>query len=164
MLFRSIEITDKEYPRKLEPVSPMKVLAGLKLNGINPSNAPARAVTSMILIKGDPFKAKIISKETQEIIDIPEDKPSRPSIKLIAFIIAIIHTTVTINDNVSFVITPPKPERSILSILIPLYVTILAARTCPNNLTDAGIPFKSSAKQNMLRTKAPIKKPIIFTK
>ena len=134
-------------------------MAGLKLNGINPNNAPASAVTSIILIKGEPFKEKTINSEMQEIIDIPEDKPSSPSIKLIAFIITIIHKTVTANESVSFVITPPNPERNILSIRMPLYVTIEAAIICPNNLTYAGIPFKSSIKQKILRTIAPIKKP-----
>ena len=47
-----IEITAKQYPKKFEPVSPIKVLAGLKLNGKNPTNAPAKAVIKIIEIKG----------------------------------------------------------------------------------------------------------------
>ena len=35
---------------------------------------------------GDPFKTNTTSIDTQEIIEIPEDNPSSPSIKLIAFV------------------------------------------------------------------------------
>ena len=71
-----MEITAKLYPKKLEPVSPINVLAGLKLNGKNPVNAPANAVTNSIAMSGESFKAKIIIKDKHEINEIPEDKPS----------------------------------------------------------------------------------------
>ena len=91
-----IEITAKQYPKKFEPVSPIKVLAGLKLNGKNPTNAPAKAVIKIIEIKGEPFNENIIIKDIHDISDIPVESPSNPSIKLIAFVIPIIHPTVRI--------------------------------------------------------------------
>ncbi len=78
----NIDIIEREKPKKLEPVSPKNVLAGLKLKGINPVSAPASAVISNIEIRGDSFKEKIISNEKHEMIPIPADKPSNPSIKL----------------------------------------------------------------------------------
>ena len=45
------------------------------------------------------FKAKIISSETHDINAIPEDKPSKPSIKLIAFVIPTIHIIVATIDT-----------------------------------------------------------------
>ena len=44
----NIEITDKQYPKKLEPVSPINVLAGLKLYGKNPTKEPPNAVIKII--------------------------------------------------------------------------------------------------------------------
>lgn len=87
----SMDITASEYPKKLEPVSPINVFAGLKLNGRNPINAPASAVTAIIAIIGELFKEKIIKSDIHEITPIPEDNPSKPSIRLIAFVIPTIH-------------------------------------------------------------------------
>jgi len=66
--FRSIDIIAKLYPKKLAPVSPIKVLAGLKLKGKKPKVAPAKADTNIIAAKSAPFKAKIIKSDT---VDIP---------------------------------------------------------------------------------------------
>ena len=103
-----MEITAKLYPKKLEPVSPIKVLAGLKLNGKNPVNAPANAVTNKTAMSGESFKAKIIIKDKHEINEIPEDKPSKPSIKLIALVIPIIQPIVIIIENTLLVLGYPK--------------------------------------------------------
>ena len=56
-----------ENPIKLEPVSPINVLAGLKLNGKKPTIAPAKAVIKIIASIGEPFKENIINKDKQEI-------------------------------------------------------------------------------------------------
>ena len=50
---RKIEITASEYPKKLDPTSPINVFAGLKLKGKNPTSAPANAVINIIDIKGE---------------------------------------------------------------------------------------------------------------
>ena len=79
----SIDITASENPKKFEPTSPINVLAGLKLNGKNPTIEPANAVINSIDINGDDgVSKKIISNETHEISVIPDDSPSSPSIKL----------------------------------------------------------------------------------
>ena len=92
-----MEIIDKQYPKKFEPVSPIKVLAGLKLYGKKPTNEPHNAVIKIIEIIGEPLSEKIIKSDTQEIIEIPVDKPSNPSIKFSALVIHIIQQTVKIS-------------------------------------------------------------------
>ena len=98
---RKIEITAKQNPKKLDPTSPINVFAGLKLNGKNPTIEPPNAVISKTAIKGDLFNVKIINKEIHEINVIPEDNPSRPSIKLIAFVIPTIQPIVSMYENQS---------------------------------------------------------------
>ena len=71
----NIDIIEREYPKKLDPVSPINVFAGEKLNGKNPTNAPAKAVTNNIDTSGEPFNTNIISNDIAEITDIPDDKP-----------------------------------------------------------------------------------------
>ena len=89
-----IEIIDKQYPKKLEPVSPINVLAGLKLYGKNPTKAPDKAVINITHINGEPFNENIINKEIHEIKVIPVESPSSPSIKFIAFVTPTIHPIV----------------------------------------------------------------------
>ena len=102
MQLRSIDITAKENPKKFDPVSPMNVFAGLKLNGKNPTIEPANAVINNIAINGDDgFKINIIIREKQEIKVIPDDNPSNPSIKFIAFVIPTIQPIVRIYENQS---------------------------------------------------------------
>lgn len=91
-----MDITASENPKKFEPTSPIKVFAGLKLNGKNPINAPAKAVIKIIDISGEPFRANIISSEIDAIMQIPVESPSNPSIKLIALVIPTIHPIVKI--------------------------------------------------------------------
>ena len=155
-----IEIIDNEKPKKLEPVSPINVLAGLKLKGKNPSIDPAKAVINIIAIKGESFNVKIINKERQEIAHIPEDSPSSPSIKLMAFVIPTIQIVVKIIDTKSCEIIFSRPGTEILSILMPLKITIKADIVCPSNFTYGGIPFQSSKKQKVERTTIPMKNPI----
>lgn len=147
LLLRKIEITASEKPKKLEPVSPIKVFAGLKLYGKKPAIAPDRAVIKMIDINGDLFKENIINKDKHEIKDSPEDNPSSPSIKLIAFVIPTIQHTVNIyekdlfNSKILF-------KNGILKvfILVPVITIIIAAIICTNNFRIAGIPLTSSIK------------------
>ena len=97
-----IEITANENPKKFDPTSPIKVFAGLKLNGKNPTIEPANAVISNIDINGDDgVNKKIINKEKHEINVIPDDNPSNPSIKFIAFVIPTIQPIVIIYENQS---------------------------------------------------------------
>ena len=133
-------------PKKFAPVSPIKVFAGAKLNGKNPNNAPINAVINIIAIKGDAFNAKIINKDIQEINVIPDDSPSNPSVKFIAFVTATIHIIVNRLDiillsifNVSVI-----NGTEICSILTPKLTTIIAASNCPASLVSGLIVFISS--------------------
>ncbi len=111
----NIEIIDNENPKKFEPVSPINVLAGAKLNGKNPTNAPAKAVINIIDINGDPFSTNITNNDNADITDIPDDKPSNPSIKLIALVTPTIHIIVIIIENIS-------PNSDVLKKMLNLYL------------------------------------------
>jgi len=139
-----IDITDNVKPIKFEPVSPIKVLAGLKLNGKKPNNAPANAVANIIEIIGDSFMMKIINRQIDEISEIPVYNPSNPSVKFMALVIPIIHITVNTFKNTSFIITVLEAGIAILSITVPLRTTANAARSCPINFIIGLIPFLSS--------------------
>ena len=71
----------------------MNVLAGLKLYGKNPTIAPAKAVIRIIAIIGDWFIVNTIIREKHDINVIPDDRPSKPSIRLIAFVMPTIQKT-----------------------------------------------------------------------
>lgn len=103
-----IDIIARENPMKLDPVSPINVFAGLKLNGRNPTIAPAKAVINTIAINGEPFNANTIRSDKHEIKVTPDDNPSRPSIKLIAFVIPIIQHTVIIYENIPLITIFPS--------------------------------------------------------
>ena len=124
----NIDIIESEYPKKFEPVSPINVFAGLKLNGIKPIKAPAKAVINIIAIIGEPFNAKIINNDIQAITEIPEDKPSNPSIRFIAFVIPTIHPIVKIiektlfNSSVLFLYLKLLPQLQLVFALLILQV------------------------------------------
>ena len=96
-------------------------------------------------ISGDSFKANIISKDIQEINVIPDDNPSRPSIRFIAFVIPIIQPTVRMKLNTSFNITLFSLNGIVkLSINTPLQTTITAAIVCPASFVSGFMLFTSS--------------------
>ena len=155
-----IDITAKLNPRKFEPTSPTNVFAGLKLNGKKPTIPPANAVIKIIENIVEPFVANIINNDIQEIREIPEDNPSRPSIKLIALVIPTIQPIVSIYENTLLsVIFFSKNGIAIISIFIPHITTITAANTCASNFTNAGTFLTSSIKHVIPNTNIPIKKP-----
>ena len=130
-----IDIIDSVNPKKFEPVSPINVFAGAKLNGKNPTNAPARDAINNIEIIGEPFNKNIINSDIAEITDIPDDKPSKPSIKLIAFVIPTTHKIVIVTDIISPNSCVAKNGIVTLSILIPNDTTIIAASNCPRKFS-----------------------------
>ena len=74
-----------------------------------------------------------------------------------------IHPNVKIIENAWFNCVNPSPfKNGILtcSIIIPLFITIIAAIICASNFTSAGSPFTSSIKHTIIITKLPRKKPI----
>ena len=100
-------------------MSPINVFAGEKLNGKNPTNAPASAVINIIATIGEPFNTNIINNDTADITDIPADSPSNPSIKFIAFVTPTIHIIVTNADKTSPNSDACTNAKSILPIRIP---------------------------------------------
>lgn len=136
LLLRNIDITASEYPIKFEPISPIKVLAGLKLYGKNPTSAPANAVTIIIAIIGELFNENIINNDIHDISAIPVDNPSKPSIRFIAFVIPTIQPIVNITENASFKPTLCKNGIFKCSILVPKDTTIIAAIICDVSFTN----------------------------
>ena len=82
-------------PKNIEPISPINILAGLKLNIKKPRHAPS--IINVSVISKLPILC-IINAITpivvKNIVPIPAARPSNPSIKLIIFITAIINITV----------------------------------------------------------------------
>ena len=140
LLLRKIEIIDKENPKKFEPTSPIYVFAGLKLNGKKPTIAPPNAVISKIAISGDEgFRVNTINNEIHDIKVIPEDNPSKPSIKLIALVIPTIQPTVKMHENQSWnQIVLSINGKFTFSILMPDATTIIAAIICAISFIPAG--------------------------
>ena len=143
----NIDIMDKEYPKKFDPVSPINVFAGAKLNGKNPTNAPANAVINKIATIGESFNTKIINSEIADITEIPEDNPSNPSIKLMAFVTPTIQITVMILENISCISMVSKNGNEISSILTPNATATIAATNCPVSFWIGFMVFISSITQ-----------------
>ena len=135
---------DNENPKKFDPVSPINVFAGAKLNGKNPTNAPASAVISNIATIGESFNTNMTNNEIADITDIPQDNPSKPSIKLIAFVTPTIHIIVMMIENISCISIVFKNGSVISSILTPNATTTIAANTCPINFVIGLMVFISS--------------------
>ena len=110
----------------------------------NPTNAPDIAVTITVAIIGESFNTNIINNDIHEINDIPEDNPSKPSIKFIAFVTPTIHKTVIIVENDSLNPILYKNGISKCSILVPNRTTIIAAIVWPNNSCHGFNVFISS--------------------
>lgn len=143
----NIEIMDNENPKKFEPVSPINVLAGAKLNGKNPTNAPASAVINKIATIGESFNTNMINNEMADMTDIPDDKPSNPSIRLIAFVTPTIHMIVIIIENISCISIVLRNGNVISSILTPNPTVTIAANNCPISFVIGFIVFMSSTIQ-----------------
>ena len=94
LIAASIEITDKAKPRNSEPVSPINIFAGLKLNGKKPIAPPASATRRIVdVISFDIYAIK--ERVMADIAEIPAASPSSPSIKLTVFVIPTIQNTVS---------------------------------------------------------------------
>ena len=96
-----IVVTAMSRPRNIAPASPMKIRAGLKLWGRNPTRHP----TTIIATSGADVRAleqagleQAVGVEEQRepaIATIPAARPSRPSIRLIALASSTTASTVT---------------------------------------------------------------------
>lgn len=124
---------------------------------------PASAVINIIGTIEAPFNEKIIRSDKHEINVIPDDRPSKPSIKLIAFVIPTIQPIVIAYVNIWLIgIALSKKGIFIFSILTPQATTITAAAICPDNFTNGGIFLESSIKHVIPNTIIPTKNPISF--
>src|SRR5882762_6406606 len=77
--------TDRKYPRKREPASPMKIEAGLKLKTRKPPTAPSMAAVYSAS-SGLPLASARTNVVPSAMVATPAASPSSPSIKFIAFI------------------------------------------------------------------------------
>ena len=93
-----MEIQARIKPKNNAPVSPMKILAGLKLYGKNPKPAPATAAVRIATL--ELLLISVSARSDMEAIDdTPTAKPSRPSIRLTALQIPTIQITETATDT-----------------------------------------------------------------
>ena len=81
-------------PRNVAPVSPIKILAGFILYGKKPRHAPKSAERMIATFVSATISAMTVSAAV-EMADTPAARPSRPSIKLTAFVMATIQMIVT---------------------------------------------------------------------
>ena len=73
------------YPRNMDPVSPMKILAGLKLYCRKPRHAPVMATIAAADTHCPIWNARR-AMAIDAIVAIPAASPSRPSIRLTVLI------------------------------------------------------------------------------
>ena len=95
----NIDKVARQYPRIIAPEDPRNNLAGLKLNGKRPIQAPAIAVayndTSVC-----PILYMCIANRIDAIAPTPVANPSRPSSQFTVFIIPVIHSKVIVAVNI----------------------------------------------------------------
>lgn len=95
-----IDIIARVKPKNIEPVSPMNIFAGLKLNGRKPIQLPARMPVMRITVSvASSTKNEARSIEHAEIADTPQERPSRPSMRFVAFMRNTIQNTVSGIEN-----------------------------------------------------------------
>lgn len=70
-----------------EPVSPMNIFAGCRLNIKNPKHAP-HSTQPKTVISNTPYFAAITDRQAIIIIEIDAPSPSIPSVKFTAFVAA----------------------------------------------------------------------------
>jgi len=74
-------------PKAIDPVSPIKTLAGWALNLRNPRQAPVKAPENITMLSNPKFKATKLKKD--ETINVtPAANPSRPSVRFTLLVVA----------------------------------------------------------------------------
>ena len=109
-------------------MSPIKIDAGLKLYGKNPIQEPASVAVNNAP-GGKPASMDKTIRHKDAIDETPAARPSKPSIKLTAFVMATIQITVAGIDK-KCIYCSPLPMKGIVikSIRIPNTATIVAAK------------------------------------
>ncbi len=115
------------YPKNKDPVSPIKIFAGLKLYFRNPSVLPSIIKPSKATV-GFPIEIASPENVSKTMEDTPAAKPSKPSIRLIALVIATIHRIVS--GMAKYPNSTILPAGSVMnSIFIPPRTVINAANS-----------------------------------
>ena len=73
-------------PIAREPVSPINTFAGLKLNSRKPSRPPASATEKYATESSGQSRIETAANSTNTINEEPAHRPSRPSVRLTAFV------------------------------------------------------------------------------
>ena len=104
--------------RRSEPVSPINIFAGCKLNIKNPKHAPHNTQPRTV-ISSIPYLAAITERHAIIIIDMDAPNPSIPSVRFTAFVAAsitniangiYISTGIGISDfSIGSIVPVPKP-------------------------------------------------------
>ena len=89
--FRYIAITDTAPPSRSEPVSPINIFAGCKLNNKNAKHIPIKLAPNTT-ISFTPVTIPITVKQVNIIVVTDVLNPSIPSVKFIALVVASITT------------------------------------------------------------------------
>lgn len=129
----------------------MKSFAGLKLYGKKPRHAPESAavkITTRLLPKMREMHKSVI----EEIVATPIAKPSRPSMRLSALVMATIQRTVSGKPRKPSSTTPSELMKAgtlILSMTTPKHTGTIAASVCTQNLNFA---LRGLMSSNMPKT------------
>lgn len=128
-IFKYIAIITIAPPSKSEPVSPINIFAGCKLNIKNPRHAP-QSVSPIKAISYTPLFIAIIDNAAIIIIETLLANPSIPSVKFTAFVAAsitnIINGRYIKSGNFISILSPGI----IVSVPIPIFIIYNA------NITD----------------------------
>ena len=94
-------IINNVEPVHIAHLGSIENIALAKSELFNHTRENANAVINNIATVGESFNTNIINNDNAEITDIPDDNPSNPSIKLIAFVTPTIHIIVMIIEKTS---------------------------------------------------------------
>ena len=150
-------MTESTYPRTRLPESPRKTFAGLKLKGRNPSNAPIntnKTVASSIA----PVYMKIAAQVPAAMLPRPAAQPSKPSIRLNAFVMPTIQKMVRGIERIPSSRTW-SPANATRSRCTPDHTAMPAAAHCARNLVLADSGEKSSQTPQTKMTAPPARIP-----
>ncbi len=129
-------------PRNMLPVSPMKMVAGLKLKTRKPSTAPASAAMHSAISTSPRASARTRFVPAAKKAT-PPARPSSPSMRLTAFTTPTIHRSVNGSDSIPSGIGGPKGQ-VMLSIRRPTPHMASATANWTVNFSRAPHPRKSS--------------------
>ena len=162
-----IEIADDAInrPTRSAPASPMNIFAGCQLNGRNPAHAPIRmALMSAARLKNSDWRDRLVmmklytKKALFAMSTTPATRPSRPSMKLTAFITST--TTSTVRTRPSTVGTTVTPPIGTVSNCTPCETRMPPAMSCPASLVIQSRSQMSSATPISTMTRDAMRMPM----